>query len=603
MSFASFMALPIDRETDSFGQSGNDLRSDFFDDYLTFDSADLTSSSFSVQPGPPHLVKSGGDRGGADSAGTWSSVWGEDEALYTEAHHPSRGVPAEYQNAASPQRTTKGKPFLEDNLGRAAYSDFDLLSLESITLQSPQVNFSPPSSPQLQQSPVAETPRGRRRFIERISKTFRKGVDATSPKRLSPNRKATSPAKMMHAPQYGGDQNIHDWGRLALEASKFDFGFQNNAAPLSPPPSTRISDASDNGNGTMSATHHPQGVYWDQPQPQYPYRSQIDLNSPLTTPPADITTFQQANLHHAAQNNMIYASPQRNHASASWTQAPIAPDYTLDNSSAYLTEDESNPLWWGHATTVPLAQPSPSTQNFPRQPAHTTKSLAMQLQAELAYNANELALSPSGLMISMPHSPGHGPPQHQQQSFVVDSASQGYFAPVPQPQPQAQPQPYLDHPHQPHHRYTSQSQPPPLPRTYISPPKVRRDKSHSREHSSSSPSPKSRSTSMHVTKKRSSSRARGNSEHRSLSAKSSRTALGDGRGGGLADFVNFTPHDSMKILTGVAPSGSSKTKARREKEAMEKTRRLSQAAVRAVQAAGGSIESLVEEGLFVPPGE
>ena len=69
--------------------------------------------------------------------------------------------------------------------------------------------------------------------------------------------------------------------------------------------------------------------------------------------------------------------------------------------------------------------------------------------------------------------------------------------------------------------------------------------------------------------------------------------------GVAVDFVNFTPSDSKKILNGVAPSGSSKTKARREKEAMEKRRKLSQAAVRAVRAAGGDVESLVEQGLLV----
>jgi hypothetical protein len=65
------------------------------------------------------------------------------------------------------------------------------------------------------------------------------------------------------------------------------------------------------------------------------------------------------------------------------------------------------------------------------------------------------------------------------------------------------------------------------------------------------------------------------------------------------DFVNFTPSDSRKILTGVAPSGSSKTKARREKEAMDKRRKFSQAAVRAVREAGGDVGSLVEQGLLV----
>ncbi|KAJ5898938.1 hypothetical protein N7495_003682 [Penicillium taxi] len=57
-------------------------------------------------------------------------------------------------------------------------------------------------------------------------------------------------------------------------------------------------------------------------------------------------------------------------------------------------------------------------------------------------------------------------------------------------------------------------------------------------------------------------------------------------------FVNFTANDSQKILTGVAPSGSSKTKARREQEAQDKRRKLSEAALRAVRNAGGDVEAL-----------
>ncbi|EPS33371.1 Developmental regulatory protein wetA [Penicillium oxalicum] len=57
-------------------------------------------------------------------------------------------------------------------------------------------------------------------------------------------------------------------------------------------------------------------------------------------------------------------------------------------------------------------------------------------------------------------------------------------------------------------------------------------------------------------------------------------------------FVNFTAHDSKKILTGVAPSGSSKTKARREQEARERRRKMSEAALRAVRNAGGNVEAL-----------
>ncbi|KAI1487525.1 hypothetical protein F5X96DRAFT_686849 [Biscogniauxia mediterranea] len=74
---------------------------------------------------------------------------------------------------------------------------------------------------------------------------------------------------------------------------------------------------------------------------------------------------------------------------------------------------------------------------------------------------------------------------------------------------------------------------------------------------------------------------------------------GGGGGGGMIDFVNFTPSDKNVLMTGVAPSGSSKTKARREKEALEKRRRLSEAALKAVRAAGGDIDKLVSEGFVI----
>ncbi len=63
-------------------------------------------------------------------------------------------------------------------------------------------------------------------------------------------------------------------------------------------------------------------------------------------------------------------------------------------------------------------------------------------------------------------------------------------------------------------------------------------------------------------------------------------------GSGFDNFVNFTAHDSDRILTGVAPSGSSKTKARREQEANEKKRKLSLAAMRAIEEAGGDINAV-----------
>ncbi|KAF4975253.1 hypothetical protein FZEAL_7920, partial [Fusarium zealandicum] len=77
----------------------------------------------------------------------------------------------------------------------------------------------------------------------------------------------------------------------------------------------------------------------------------------------------------------------------------------------------------------------------------------------------------------------------------------------------------------------------------------------------------------------------------------SREASGGSLGGGSdIGFVNFTPSDGGLLMTGVAPSGSSKTKARREREAMDRRRRLSEAAMKAVQAAGGDVDKLMQQG-------
>jgi hypothetical protein len=118
---------------------------------------------------------------------------------------------------------------------------------------------------------------------------------------------------------------------------------------------------------------------------------------------------------------------------------------------------------------------------------------------------------------------------------------------------------------------------------------------------SDSPSPgppltEPRSGARRNTRGPSTSRSRCTSRHRRAKSTNStpRHAANMDRSG----FVNFTPHDSGKILSGVAPSGSSKTKARREKEAADKRRRLSQAAVRAVVEAGGDLDGLERAGLL-----
>ena len=63
-------------------------------------------------------------------------------------------------------------------------------------------------------------------------------------------------------------------------------------------------------------------------------------------------------------------------------------------------------------------------------------------------------------------------------------------------------------------------------------------------------------------------------------------------------FVNYTPRDREKIVNSVAPSGSSKTKARREQEAHEKRRKMSLAVEKVVQENGGDVEKFRAAGLL-----
>ncbi|KAI0813266.1 hypothetical protein GGR55DRAFT_566494 [Xylaria sp. FL0064] len=76
------------------------------------------------------------------------------------------------------------------------------------------------------------------------------------------------------------------------------------------------------------------------------------------------------------------------------------------------------------------------------------------------------------------------------------------------------------------------------------------------------------------------------------------SGIGGGGGGGrgvCVDFVNFTPSDSNLLMTGVAPSGSSKTKARREKEAQEREKEAQEKLLKAVKAVGGDVRKLIGE--------
>ncbi|KAI1087491.1 hypothetical protein F5B19DRAFT_65014 [Rostrohypoxylon terebratum] len=89
-------------------------------------------------------------------------------------------------------------------------------------------------------------------------------------------------------------------------------------------------------------------------------------------------------------------------------------------------------------------------------------------------------------------------------------------------------------------------------------------------------------------------------ELNSSSSGSGRRGGGGGGGSGAMsiEFCNYTPSDKKVLMNGVAPSGSSKTKARREREAQEHKRKMSEAYMQAIRAAGGDVEKLRQNGFF-----
>jgi hypothetical protein len=549
MSFSAVASYNIG--SDLFDQTYEELSSDFFDQFLTFSPPGSETLEYPNLSDSTYLDTGDGHSGGTSLDST------DDETKHSIIDNTWQGESWAFTQDEASLHSAQGNAFYAELSGRAAVSDSELLSLEGITLDSPQIagysHNSLPSSP----SPSATLLEQRKnRLVESLSKTVRKATGSIDRRLRSPIRRSTSSPAMKPS-----HSNLADnWGqKLALDAEKFSFDFEKSLAPLSPPPSARISEQSQ--NSLAGTKQNPLNGFSDNIYLTKPTARQTAYDPPMATPPLDADHRRSASFQQPPPD-FFPLTPQPQSVSASWSQIPGSSEFNAYEASTLYLADADAPVWWNHAASVPVAQPSPSS--FHSNPQQATKSLAMQLQNGTSYGVNDLGFDPSnmasGLMIQMPELAA-------QQSFVMGTSPmmrQGYFA-------------------------ASRSQP------HYNTANRQRAHAHSRQPQSSSPIRKNRSGSSDSgspsptlpVRKRKSPKNNKNSTPRTPSMPET------------VDFVNFTPSDSRKILTGVAPSGSSKTKARREKEALEKRRKLSQAAMRAVRDAGGDIESLVEQGLFV----
>ncbi|KAF4880575.1 Developmental regulatory protein wetA [Colletotrichum siamense] len=351
--------------------------------------------------------------------------------------------------------------------------------------------------------------------------------------------------------------------------------------PLSPPNSATIpqdlpTSSSAGSNGMPFCGGYVEDPFFDGSS--VPMFRRSDPTTPMDTPVLD------------DKSGMFYHHQQMSSGNVNKAAWPIATTTPQTDSHAawsnpYATDGLDN-QWWDNSHMDLSTNSHYQAQNA----RNATFNLAMHTQqSELPYEYNSLAAAApemSGLMIHMPQ------PRTTSSPVVHYQAQQ------------------LHHPQQMTERRPRMPRAPSAGARHMcmsTPMRKTRNPSRTRQgsrDSSTSPTPTNRSRhssggslasvgggaalSASVKKRRSWQRR-----------ESMRTpSLGGGMGAaaeGLG-FVNFTPSDKNILMTGVAPSGSSKTKARREKEANEKRRRLSEAAIKAVKAAGGNVDKLVEEG-------
>ncbi|KAF2114395.1 hypothetical protein BDV96DRAFT_494797 [Lophiotrema nucula] len=480
------------------------------------------------------------------------------------------------QNPASPTIPPNALSVYPESRGKASLSDpqlFDIDDLFDLDEAVPRLSLSTPSTPPPRLSKPA------RKAVATPDRSVRHGISKS-------NKKPSRFFRMMRPSQYRA--NIQDMWSRKMESSSdaFNLTLPPHVLPASPPPSTKFKQE-ENSNGFFAQDHS-----YTISMPPFSDADTTASNyqlTPLSSPAIDINSrngntntfnhFSDSNgdmatsyLSHQMNNAALSAlqTPPTSHrlSMAAWgPDTPASLDFSFSASPDFSSPNTGkSQAWWGNGTAVTAPQPGASANYHSASQSRASSgnqnlSFSTASVAGLGISCDTTSFSSFGGESETGRQASHG-----SNGFGPSSASSfeiGY-APMYASQPAGIP--------------ISQSSP--LP--------------------SRSPSLSPNLQPMRFTRRRQSS----NHSHHSTThnrRKSSNSSSGTGAGSRSAPvgFVNFTPHDSRKILTGVAPSGSSKTKARREKEAAEKRRKLSQAAVKAVIEAGGDIGRLEKEGLLM----
>ena len=541
---SDFHIRPEDKGCNFFTQTLEDPFDDIFDQYVNLDSSE--SSDFFHEPRHSNLSGESEFAFEADTASNGSytvrpSPTNIRPANPAQSHEPWRSHllwPTRHTVASSCQ----SREFRADRARsiRAAIPGTELLNLEGKSNLGASA-FIDPSSPPF--TPPS-TP------SQRIAKPATANVKTIRRRdriSKSPGRTNSKSSKMM-SPSYYHRQETPSYQEWTQRFEQINLQALANNSMLSPPPSARVSQQ-ENPAGIWESQRKSLFEFSDPPEIDdkalaavYRYRMS-NIGSGFGSCSPTLVSREKRMRRHARTPSVkdVYSSPiasPQPRRSVSWMQPTAAP-----SQFEYTPPLDGQQAWIG---TVQV-----------QQPWYNTAQLSEQYVPQTFQNVNS-DFATQGLMIQCgePYSP-----------FLAEDSSDDYFTTTSSNPYQASIAAEV---------FPSALYPATKPLHHQRTPSL-----------SSSPSPP-------MSKSRRSSKSANHSRRKSsgtgpTTPKTPNTALG---------FVNFTPNDSKRILTGVAPSGSSKTKARREKEAMERSRRLSQAALRAVQKAGGDLEMLKVEGAW-----
>ena len=468
-------------------------------------------------------------------------------------------------------------------LGRGSMSETDLTRLESISLHSPQKGsaVSDPASP----TPPNTAARKPKKFVEALSSTIRKATNLRKTRKPAPIQRTGSPEPEEQPQPLKPPKQRRGRTRTVTHGN----------TSHSPPTQQQQQQQHQNAASAQFIHGFCDDPFSENNPPPLPaaasmqYYGQSGINTPIESPGVKSEPGQFPD---PAGVHVPSGSAWQHHQ-----QQVMTPDQWNGAGGEYITTGQE-PGWWDMGM---MSQGAPVNGDMASHHRNTSVNLNSHAQhMGMPYEYAPMAdTGAAGLMIHMPQ------PRPGQPTVVTDLSVNG---PTHLPPPPAPPKaPATDRPHRPPRAKSSGAR-------HMSCSPMRKQRAPSASPSPGQPSnvPRSRhSSGASISSSRSTSgRLPGSMPGTPCSVRKRRSRdvsggsvsislggddLGGGGGGGVG-FVNFTPNDGSLLMTGVAPSGSSKTKARREKEAQDRRRRLSEAALKAVAAAGGDVDKLLEQG-------